>query len=57
VGDLVFFKTGLAKRHVGIYIGKGQFIHASTSRGVTRSRLNSPYWSKHYWKSVRVLGI
>jgi lipoprotein Spr len=42
---------------VGIYIGKGQFIHASTSHGVTKSNLKSPYWSKHYWKSIRVLNI
>ena len=57
VGDLVFFKTGLAKHHVGIYMGKGQFIHASTSNGVMKSNLKSPYWSKHYWKSTRVLQI
>ena len=57
VGDLVFFKTGFAKQHVGIYMGNGQFIHASTSKGVMKSNLKSPYWSKHYWKSTRVLSI
>ena len=57
VGDLVFFKTGFAKQHVGIYMGDGQFIHASTSRGVMKSTLKSPYWSKHYWKSTRVLSL
>ncbi len=57
VGDLVFFKTGLAKQHVGIYVGNSQFIHASTSKGVMKSNLKSPYWSKHYWKSARVLSI
>jgi cell wall-associated NlpC family hydrolase len=56
-GDLVFFKTGFGKRHVGIYIGSGQFIHASTSSGVVKSHLKSPYWSKHYWTSRRVLRI
>ena len=55
IGDLVFFKTGIAKRHVGIYIGNQQFIHASTSRGVMKSRLTNPYWSQHYWKSTRLL--
>ncbi|KPJ95916.1 MAG: hypothetical protein AMJ53_01770 [Gammaproteobacteria bacterium SG8_11] len=57
VGDLVFFKTGFAKQHVGIYMGNGQFIHASTSNGVMKSNLKSPYWSKHYWKSNRILSI
>jgi len=52
-GDLVFFKTGWKVRHVGIYVGKGEFIHASTSRGVTKSKLNNPYWSDAYWMSRR----
>jgi len=54
IGDLVFFKTGRKQRHVGIYIGQGQFIHASTSRGVITSRLSSDYWAMHYWKSIRM---
>lgn len=54
VGDLVFFKTGLRQKHVGIYIGNGQFTHASTSKGVTTSKLNSKYWASHYWKSIRM---
>jgi len=52
-GDVVFFKTGWKVRHVGIYVGKGEFIHASSSRGVTKSRLNSPYWKDAYWMSRR----
>jgi len=52
-GDLVFFKTGWKVRHVGIYVGKGEFIHASTSRGVIKSKLNNPYWSDAYWMSRR----
>jgi len=52
-GDLVLFKTGFSVRHVGIYVGNGQFLHASTSRGVMISRLDNPYWKKHYWKVVR----
>jgi len=47
-GDLVFFNTsGRGVSHVGIYIGSSKFIHASTSKGVTISSLNDPY----YWKS------
>lgn len=53
-GDLVFFKTGLFSRHVGIYLEKRKFIHASTSIGVTISSLDDYYWSKKYWKSIRI---
>ena len=53
-GDLVFFKTGQRVRHVGIYVDNGKFIHASTSRGVMTSSLNSPYWSQRYWKARRL---
>lgn len=54
-GDLVFFKTGLFQRHVGIYVGAQSFVHASRSQGVTRSALHNPYWAKRYWKAMRVL--
>lgn len=54
-GDLVFFKTGVKQRHVGIYVGDRNFIHASTSRGVTISSLDNVYWSRNYWKSIRVV--
>jgi probable lipoprotein NlpC len=53
-GDLVFFKTGFRSRHVGIYVGDGRFMHASTSRGVTMSRMDNVYWQRHYWQSRRV---
>jgi lipoprotein Spr/probable lipoprotein NlpC len=53
-GDLVFFKTGWFGRHVGIYVGDGEFIHAAKSTGVTKSSLDSEYWSRHYWKARRV---
>ncbi|MFT5113213.1 MAG: putative lipoprotein NlpC [Parasphingorhabdus sp.] len=54
-GDLVFFKTGWSNYHVGVYVGRGEFIHASESKGVTRSSLYSSYWDKHYWKARRVI--
>lgn len=54
-GDLVFFRTGTGKqRHVGIYVERGRFIHASTSQGVTISDLDTEYWASTYWKAVRV---
>lgn len=54
-GDLVFFKTGFFKKHVGIYLGDEIFIHASTSKGVMKSNVNSSYWKSHYWHSRRVM--
>ena len=53
-GDLLFFKTGWNVRHVGIYLEKGKFMHASDSRGVSISSINNPYWKKHYWQTRRL---
>jgi lipoprotein Spr len=47
-GDLVFFKTSPGMRHVGVYVGDNQFIHASSSQGVTISSLANNYWVEHY---------
>lgn len=54
-GDLIFFRPRNKLRHVGIYIGNGEFIHASSSKGVTKSKLNSPYWTRAYWKTQRIM--
>lgn len=54
-GDLVLFRAGSTGRHVGIYIGNDQFVHASTSSGVTISNLSEPYWKKRYNQARRVL--
>jgi len=42
-GDLVFFaRDGVNVHHVGIYVGNGQFVHASDpTRGVIVTRLSS----------------
>ena len=53
-GDLVFFKTGWQQYHVGVYTGAGEFIHASTSKGVIRSRLDNVYWNSRYWQARRL---
>ena len=56
-GDTVFFANtympGLS--HDGIYIGNGQFIHASDERtGVTISSIYSGYWQSHYVGATRL---
>ena len=55
-GDLVFFslaKNGIVD-HVGIYVGNGQFINASSSKGVTIYTLGS-YWQSAFLGARRVL--
>ena len=55
-GDLVFFKTGLRARHVGIYLDSGRFIHASRRRGVAISALDDAYWRRTFWQARRIRG-
>lgn len=54
-GDLVFFRPPQKAGHVGIYLGEKEFAHASTSQGVTISRLDEPYWRGCYWTARRYL--
>lgn len=56
-GDLVFFGWGAGSiTHVGLYIGDGQFIHASTSStGVIISELDSNYYTKKYVGAKRLI--
>lgn len=48
-GDLLFFhQEGKRYGHVGIYLGRGMFVHApSSGKSVRSDRLEAPYWRKH----------
>lgn len=55
-GDLVFFGSGSAVNHVGIYVGEGRFVHAPTTGGTVRlDHLDGHYWRDHYSGARRVL--
>lgn len=59
-GDLIFFSgtsRGGNVSHVGMYIGDGDFIHASLSKGVIVSNLNESYYSRHFHSAGRVPGL
>ena len=55
-GDLVFFhdtyEVNRIITSVGIYLGDGKFINSSSSKGVTVSDINDPY----YWKEKFFFG-
>lgn len=57
VGDLVFFSSsGDGVTHVGIYIGDGKFVHASTSKtGVIISELGSDYYTRVWYGAKRIV--
>ena len=53
-GDLVFFNTRGGISHVGVYLGDGYFVHASTGNGVTISNLESDeYYQKRFLTAGR----
>jgi len=55
-GDLVFFDIGGRISHVGVYVGKGRFVHAPNSGGTVRlDDIDGPYWAEHFAFGKRVL--
>ncbi len=45
-GDLLFFKNNSSISHVGIYVGDGYMIHASTKSGVIKQSIFESYFMK-----------
>jgi probable lipoprotein NlpC len=54
-GDLVFFHPPRKARHVGIYLGGGEFVHTSSSKGVMISHMQESYWRQSFWQARRIL--
>ncbi|MFK7845070.1 MAG: C40 family peptidase [Rhodothermales bacterium] len=57
VGDLVFYRINRRTRHVGIYVGENEFMHASKSNGVTISALDDEYWQNRFWMVRRIFEL
>lgn len=54
-GDLVTFGSGRRISHIGIYVGDGRFVHASTTAGrVIESALERPLYRRvKPWRGAR----
>ena len=59
VGDLIFFNTtGKQNSHVGVYVGNGRFIHASSVlKKVTENSLSESYYQKTFNGIRRITGF
>ena len=55
-GDLVFFTTyEKGASHCGIYLGKNQFIHVSSRRGVHVDNLDDEYWKPRWYGGKHIV--
>jgi cell wall-associated NlpC family hydrolase len=54
-GDLLFFSIKGKVSHVGIYVGKGKFVHApSSGKSVSYASIENPYWREHLVRAGRL---
>ncbi|MCL2617319.1 MAG: C40 family peptidase, partial [Defluviitaleaceae bacterium] len=59
-GDLLFFSAnGSVVTHVAVYMGEGQFIHSTDTRGlgVSFASLESDHSIRTYFGARRVIGV
>lgn len=57
LGDLVFFRNHRKIDHVGIYLAKDYFVHASVSDGVIVSELSEKYYRSRYFTAGRIVAF
>jgi murein DD-endopeptidase / murein LD-carboxypeptidase len=54
-GDILFFKIRKGQiSHVGVYLGKNKFAHASVHGGVMISDLNEDYYRRYFYCAGRI---
>lgn len=55
-GDLLFFAPSKAAKptHVAIYVGDHQFIHSSSSKGVSFANTSNRYWKPRFIGAKRI---
>ena len=54
MGDLVFFKTSKTMKHVGVYVGDGDFLHSSV-KGIQFTKLDKQFYKDSYWTARRII--
>lgn len=54
-GDIIIYKLGSRRGHVGIYLGGGQMIDASTNAGkVVKRSCTTSYWKNSFYCAYRI---
>lgn len=54
-GDLVAFGSGNSITHIGLYLGGGRFISATSSSGVAVESIYASYWSARLYGFSRII--